>query len=51
MTIILVTFVIVPLMEDVVTEVGDKAWPIDGDFGDANDNPAHDGPSGGTESR
>ena len=42
---------IVPPIEDVAAEVGDKAWSIDGDVGDADDNPAHDGPSGGTGSR
>jgi len=42
---------IVPPVEDLAAEVDDKAWPIDGDVGDADDNPAHDGPSGGTGSR
>jgi hypothetical protein len=31
--------------------VDDKAWLNDGDVDDADDNLAHDGPSGGTGSR
>jgi hypothetical protein len=42
---------IVPPMEYIAAEVDDKPWPIDGDVGDANDNPAHDGPSDDTGSR
>jgi hypothetical protein len=42
---------IVPPVEDVAAEVDDKAWLNDGDVDDADDNLAHDGPSGSTGSR
>jgi hypothetical protein len=38
-------------VEDVVAKVDDQAWLIDEDVGDADDNLAHDGLTGGTGSR